>query len=102
VEAKVQFRISEKDQIMYDLWYTLKRQEELTGKRGLVAQKLRDMLKAYKLISDHFGEQDPYRLMMKIASNQSHSEASDEVLEEETNGLDSKTYLNQLDNFANI
>jgi hypothetical protein len=106
VEAKVQFRISEKDQILSDLWYQLKRQEELSGKRGYASNRIRDMVKAYKLISDHFEESDPYRLMMKIASSQRASEPSEEVLNEPEevmkSKIDSNTYLQQLDSFANI
>lgn len=99
---KVQFRISDKDQVLHDLVSRMKKQEELTGKRGYVANRLRDMIKAYHLISEHFGEQDPYKLMMKIASNQKPSEATEEPQEEENNRVDSNIYLKQFDNFVNM
>jgi hypothetical protein len=99
---KVQFRISDKDQVLHDLVSRMKRQEELTGKRGYVANRLRDMIKAYHLISEHFGEQDPYKLMMKIASHQKPEEGAEELPEEEDNRVDSNMYLQQFDNFANM
>lgn len=98
----MQFRISEKDAVLYDLWYSLKRQEDLTGKKGLVATRFRDMIKAYHLISEHFGESDPYKLMMKIASSEREVGATEEDVPEENSGVDSNMYLKQFDNFANM
>lgn len=99
---KVQFRVSDKDQTLHDLVTRMKRQEELTGKRGYVANRLRDMIKAYHLISEHFGEQDPYKLMMKIASNQRASGDTEEQEIEEESGVDSNLYLKQFDTFGNM
>lgn len=103
METKVQFRVSEKDQILHDLVTSLQKQEKLIGARGYASTKIRDMIKAYKLISDHFEESDPYRLMMKIASNQKAADTAEEVFEEEErNGVDSNNYLKQFDTFANM
>lgn len=80
MEAKVQFRISEKDQVLYDLWQDLKFEEQTTGLRGLVSNRMRDMIKAYCLISEHLGEDDPYKLMVKITSNLGKTGDSDRVV----------------------
>ncbi|MGG1219402.1 hypothetical protein ABE236_18350 [Priestia endophytica] len=103
---KVQFRVSEKDQILHELVTSLQKQEKLTGKRGYANNKIRDMVKAYHLISEHFEETDPYRLMMKIASNQrpieKESEPIRQEVEEEESNVDSNSYLNTFDSFAKI
>jgi hypothetical protein len=75
----IQFRISDKDDTLNDLIKQL--EHEGKGKRGYVGNKLRDMIKAYHLLSEHTGETDPYKLMMKLASN--NSSAKNEQVEEE-------------------
>lgn len=105
--TKVQFRVSEKDTILHELITSLQKQEKLTGRRGYANNKIRDMVKAYHLISEHFEESDPYKLMMKIASNQKPvqdvsepvKEEAEEVVEQEET-IDSMAYMAALDSFA--
>lgn len=104
--TKVQFRVSEKDTTLHELITSLQKQEKLTGRRGYANNKIRDMVKAYHLISEHFEESDPYKLMMKIASNQRPVQAvsepvteSEEVVEQEET-IDSMAYMAALDSFA--
>lgn len=103
----MQFRVSDKDSILHELVTSLQKQEKLTGKRGYANNKIRDMVKAYHLISEHFEESDPYKLMMKIASNhrpvqavsEPFTEEVEEVVEKEEN-IDSMAYMAALDSFA--
>lgn len=61
----IQFRVSEKDQVLTDLINSL--EEEAQGRRGFVAERLRDMIKAFHLLSEMTGEKDPYKIMVKLA-----------------------------------
>ncbi|MCM3155619.1 hypothetical protein M3611_26870 [Priestia megaterium] len=102
--TKVQFRVSDKDSILHELVTSLQKQEKLTGKRGYANNKIRDMVKAYHLISEHFEESDPYKLMMKIASNHRPVQAATEPIEEEVveeeNVVDSNAYMAAIEGFA--
>lgn len=104
VEAKVQYRLSESDNDLYDLWCSLKKQEQLTKRRGLASRRFRDMAKAYLLISEHFGESDPYKLMIKIASQQGATQApqkeEEEIEDYEDVRIDADVYLKQFENIG--
>lgn len=95
----IQFRISEKDDTLTDLISKL--EEESNGKRGYVGNKLRDMLKAYTILSEYTGETDPYKLMMKLAS-QGKSQTKQEdgnINEAPAQEIDAEHWFAQFGNF---
>jgi hypothetical protein len=64
---KVQMYVSEtKDAILYELIERL--EEESEGKRGYVAEQLKERLKAFELLARTFGENDPMALALKLAA----------------------------------
>jgi hypothetical protein len=97
----IQFRISEKDETLTNLIEKL--EKEGKDRRGYVSNRLRDMLKAYTILSDFTGETDPYKLMMKLASRsgvEEKKEEVEEIIEEvETKSIDADFWLAQFEAF---
>lgn len=93
----IQFRISDKDEVLTDL--IAKLEHDGIGKRGYVGNKLRDMIKAYHLLSEHAGETDPYKLMLKLASNKKveHNEVVEEEVAETE--VDAMHWMEQFNSF---
>jgi hypothetical protein len=64
---KVQLYVTEhKDAILYELIGRL--EEESEGKRGYVADQIKERLKAFELLARTFGENDPMALALKLAA----------------------------------
>lgn len=64
---KVQLYVNpHKDKILYELIEELEAESE--GKRGYVADQLKERLKAFELLSRIFGEKDPMALAFKVAA----------------------------------
>jgi hypothetical protein len=61
---KLQLTINEEHQEVFKLIKQL--EEKGNGARGYVPDQLRERLKIIQLLSEHFNEQDPVRLVMKI------------------------------------
>jgi hypothetical protein len=64
---KVQLYVTEhKDAILYELIGRL--EEESEGKRGYVADQIKERLKAFELLARTFGEHDPMALALKLVA----------------------------------
>jgi len=81
---KVQLYINpHKDKILYELIDELEKDSD--GKRGYVADQLKERLKAFELLARTFGEHDPMALALKLAAGARPSEENtDKKPQEET------------------
>jgi hypothetical protein len=75
---KVQLYVTEhKDAILYELIGRL--EEESEGKRGYVADQIKERLKAFELLARTFGENDPMALALKLAAGARPAEETGET-----------------------
>lgn len=85
-QRKIQLYLSEsKDAKLCNLIDRL--EIESDGKRGYVPDKIKEMLKAFELIAEHFGKDDPMEVLLKVVQGSPATTATPqkEAVKEKTN-----------------